>query len=81
MKTTNFIAAIVSFAIGLVAAMAGGYVCANIAPATPAPLWLADTTMADAVAHAGQPVWVALLNPLVGATGVLMGAGPRRTRR
>ena len=100
---------VLSFAIGLVAAMAGGSVCARIAPGTQAPLWLAaivlvlgglmaipvvmststarggmrpaNTTMADAMAHAEQPVWVALLNPLIGAAGVLMGAGPRRTRR
>lgn len=41
----------------------------------------ANTTMVDAMAHAEQPVWVALLNPLVGAAGVLIGAGPRRLRR
>jgi hypothetical protein len=37
-------------------------------------------TMSDAMAHAEQPVWVALLNPLVGAAGVLMGAGPPSRR-
>jgi hypothetical protein len=31
--------------------------------------------MADVMAHAQQPVWVALLNPLLGAAGVLAGAG------
>jgi hypothetical protein len=38
-------------------------------------------TMSDAMAHAEQPLWVALLNPLVGAAGVLIGAGPRGYRR
>lgn len=44
----------------------------------PRPLGI---TMSDAMAHAQQPSWVALLNPLVGAAGVLMGAGPRGYRR
>jgi putative Mn2+ efflux pump MntP len=97
-----------SFGVGLVAAMTAGSLCARIAPATAAPLWLAaivlvlgglmaipvimsantsrggprppGITMADAIAHAEQPKWVALLNPLVGALGVLMGAGPRGYR-
>jgi hypothetical protein len=38
-------------------------------------------TLADALAHARQPVWVTLVNPLVGASGVLFGAGWRRRRR
>jgi hypothetical protein len=38
----------------------------------------ADATMTDAMNHARQPTWVALLNPLVGAAGVLLGAGLRR---
>jgi hypothetical protein len=98
-----------SFAIGLLAAMTGGTVCARLAPATSAPVWLAaivlvlgalmaipvirsddpsrggvrapNITMADAMTHARQPVWVALLNPLVGAFGVLVGAGTRAIRR
>jgi hypothetical protein len=98
-----------SFAIGLIAAMAGGNVCGRIAPATAAPVWLAAIvlvlgglmaipvvangetgrggarpaviTMSDAMAQAKQPVWVALLNPLVGAFGVLVGAGTRAIRR
>jgi uncharacterized membrane protein YeaQ/YmgE (transglycosylase-associated protein family) len=100
---------LLSIGIGLVAAMAGGAVCARIAPATPAPLWLAaivlvlgalmaipvvmetdparggvrpaNVSMSEAMAHARQPVWVALLNPILGAAGVLMGAGPRAPRR
>ena len=39
-----------------------------------------QVTMAEAMAHAEQPVWVALLNPLLGALGVLIGAGPRVMR-
>lgn len=98
-----------SFAIGVLAAMTGGTVCARIAPATSAPVWLAgivlvlgglmaipvirsddpsrggvrppNITMTDAMANARQPVWVALLNPLVGAFGVLVGAGTRAIRR
>ena len=101
---------LLSFAVGLVAAMTAGSLCARVAPGTGAPLWLAaivlvlgglmaipvvmsastsrggvrpaQITMADAMAHAEQPVWVALLNPLVGAAGILIGAGPpgRRLR-
>ncbi len=95
-----------SFMLGLFSAAAGGWVCARIAPGTPAPQWLAaivivlgallavpvvmspdsarggtrpaDATMSDAMTHARQPTWVALLNPLVGAAGVLLGAGLRR---
>lgn len=98
-----------SFAIGWIAAMAGGALCSRIAPATTAPVWLAGIvlvlgglmalpviasddssrggarpagiTMADAMAHAQQPVWVALLTPIVGAYGVLVGAGTRAIRR
>ena len=98
-----------SFGVGLVAAMAGGWICARIAPATQAPLWLAGivvilgglmaipvvmradairggarpayVTMANAMKHAEQPVWVALLNPIVGALGILIGAGPRTVRQ
>jgi hypothetical protein len=40
-----------------------------------------QVTMADAMAHAEQPLWVALLNPLVGAAGILIGAGPPSFRR
>ena len=100
---------VLSFAVGLLAAMTAGSLCARIAPETTAPLWLAaivlvlgglmaipvvmnastsrggvrppHITMSDAMAHAEQPVWVALLNPLVGAAGILIGAGPPAFRR
>ena len=98
-----------SFVISLVAAMTAGSLCARVAPATAAPVWLAaivlvlgglmavpvvmnaspsrggvrppNITMSDAMAHAEQPLWVALLNPLVGAAGILIGAGPPAFRR
>lgn len=98
-----------SAAISLVAAMIGGTVCARIAPATAAPIWLAaivlvmgalmampvvsrtdpsrggprpaNITMAEASAHAEQPAWMVLLTPLIGAVGVLSGAGTRAIRR
>jgi hypothetical protein len=41
----------------------------------------AEITMSDAMAHAKQPLWVALLNPLVSAAGILIGAGPPSHRR
>jgi len=100
---------VLSFAVGLLAAMAGGWVCARIVPRKAAPLSLAGivlvlgallaipalgsgdparggprppaVTMSDAMAHARQPVWVALANPLVGAAGVLLGASYFRLRR
>ena len=100
---------VLSLGISLVAAMIAGTLCARVAPATPAPLWLAaivlvlgglmavpavmnasssrggarppKITMSDAMAHAEQPLWVALLNPLVGAAGILIGAGPPAFRR
>lgn len=36
--------------------------------------------MVDVMAHAQQPVWVALLNPLLGAAGVLAGARAGRRK-
>ena len=39
---------------------------------------LADVSGEDAALYAKQPVWVALLNPFVGAIGILVGARLRR---
>jgi NAD/NADP transhydrogenase beta subunit len=39
-----------------------------------------DVSHAVAMQNARQPPWVALLNPLFGAIGVLIGAGARRGR-
>ena len=98
-----------SVSVSLVAAMMGGTMCARIAPATAAPVFLAaivlvlgaltampvvtranperggprpaNISVDDARAHVEQPVWVALLSPLIGAIGVLSGAGTRAIRR
>jgi hypothetical protein len=94
----------VSFALGLVAAVAGGYVCASVARTKRAPLVLAavvvflgllaaipaltapaetpvrtgDVPNMEAMRQARTPAWVALVNPLVGAVGVVVGARLRR---
>jgi hypothetical protein len=98
-----------SFALGFLGAIAGGWVCSRIAGGPTAPRWLAtfvlvlglfyalpvmlkddparggprpaEASMSDAMSHAKQPVWVALLNPLVGAMGVVIGAGLRAKPR
>jgi hypothetical protein len=38
-----------------------------------------DVSNADAMKHAQTPPWIALLNPMVGAAGVLVGARRRET--
>ena len=40
-----------------------------------------EVAMFDAMQEARQPNWVMLLNPLIGAIGVLVGAGLRRRER
>jgi ABC-type Na+ efflux pump permease subunit len=40
-----------------------------------------EVTMADAMTKARQPAWVALANPILGAIGVVVGAGLRREVR
>lgn len=92
---------VISFAVGLIAAIAGGFVCALIAQNTKASLALAGLVLVlgllsaipvltandnrpqirtasvgnmEAMMNARQPSWVALLNPLIGAIGVLFGA-------
>ncbi|MEK7831056.1 MAG: hypothetical protein AAB401_08220 [Acidobacteriota bacterium] len=92
---------VLSFAVGLIAAIAGGFVCALIAPNSKAPLALAglviilgllsaipalmpndtrpqvrtaDVGNMEAMMNARQPVWVFLLNPLIGAVGVMLGS-------
>lgn len=37
-----------------------------------------NATMSDAMGHARQPAWVAFMNPLLGAVGVLIGGRRRR---
>ena len=98
---------VVSFALGLLAAVAGGYVCALIAKNARATLALAGLVVVlgllfavpvlmkaggekparseqvgnlNAMTQAQQPAWVALLNPFLGAAGVLLG-GRRKNER
>ena len=96
---------VLMFAVGLVAAIVGGLVCAAIAPGTKAPVALvvvvvvlgllgaigsfqppdadqptvrsADLGSMEAMTSARTPIWVALLNPVVGAIGVMIGARMR----
>jgi len=93
-----------SFVYGMLAAIAGGYVCrwigrsrqllhafagvvlllgivsavvAYTSAKDPGPR-LPGETLTEAVRKTNQPLWVALLNPLVGAVGVLVGGTLRR---
>ncbi len=93
---------VASFALGLVAAVAGGWTCAAVARSGRAPMVLAVLVLVlgllaalpaitkpqpaepkvregnvghlEAMQNADQPVWVVLLNPLIGAAGVTLGA-------
>ena len=96
-----------SFLLGVISAVAGGWIAARVAPGTSAPVWLAalvfvlgavvavpaimnsderggprpeGVTMSEAMTNARQPGWVALLNPVIGAAGVFLGAGWHRRR-
>lgn len=97
---------VVTFVVGLIAAVAGGFACAVIARSATPPKVLAavvlvlglamampaltssdagvdtvregEVAMFDAMQEASQPNWVLLLNPLIGAVGVLLGARLRR---
>ena len=51
------------------------------ASGTPTPARAGDVSNMEAMQSARQPNWVALVNPFVGAAGVLVGAGLRRRRR
>lgn len=48
---------------------------------SPAPPREGAVSNTEAMQNARQPTWVALLNPLLGAVGVLIGAGMRGGRR
>ncbi len=93
---------LLSIAIGVVAGIAGGYVCKAIAKDAMGPKILIGIVivlgllfaipvftsspdvvatarpetvpMFDAMSNAKQPGWVALLNPILGVVGVLLGA-------
>lgn len=94
--------ALLSIVLSLIAAVAGGYICAAIAknPRGPKALALivlllgilsalpaitgsyegrpnvreAGVGNLEAAQNARQPVWIALLNPLIGVAGVMVGA-------
>jgi len=101
---------ILSFALGLLGAVAGGWVCAAIArSATPPkvliglvvllglamaawtllstgegavpPARTADVGTLEAMQYAKTPGWVAVLNPIVGAVGIWIGAARLSKRR
>ncbi len=100
---------IISFVLGLIVAVAGGYTCATVAKGSKAPLALvglvlvvgalmavpvltasddsqperrdADVRTFDAMQKGIQPPWVSLVNPFLGAVGVLVGARLKTGRR
>lgn len=98
---------VISFFLGFVAALVGGYTCATIAKSKRAAQVLAglvfvlgiivaipvltsadtrpnvrmgDVPNMEAMQKARTPGWVALMNPLIGAVGVMVGAGLRQAR-
>src|SRR5688572_12951823 len=98
---------VISFFLGFVAALVGGYTCATIAKskraaqvfaglvfvigiivaipvltsADPRPnVRIGDVPNIEAMTKARTPGWVALMNPLIGAVGVMVGAGLRQAR-
>lgn len=98
---------VISFFLGFIAALVGGYTCATIAKSKRAAQVLAglvfvigiiiaiplltsgdprvhvrtgDVSNMEAMAKARTPGWVALMNPLIGAVGVMVGAGLRQAR-
>ena len=98
---------VISFFLGFVAALVGGYTCATIAKSKRAAQVLAglvfvlgiivaipvltsgdtrpnirmgDVANMEAMQKARTPGWVALMNPLIGAVGVMVGAGLRQAR-
>ena len=100
---------IISFALGLLVAVAGGFACATVAKGSKAPLALvglvlvvgalmavpvltasdgsqpetreANVSTFDAMQKGVQPPWVSLVNPFLGAVGVLVGARLKTGRR
>lgn len=95
---------VVSLVVSVVAAVAGGLICALISRGGKAPVALAvvvlllgvlsaipalmseettevrtaDLTVVEAMGQAQPPLWNALLMPLIGAAGVILGARMRR---
>lgn len=104
----SFAWVILSIVVGLLAAVAGGYVCASISDSPKAPQALVGVVVVlgllmalpavmggsaeaatmvrpdtvglfDAMMNAKQPNWLTLLNPVLGAVGVVVGARMKRT--
>jgi hypothetical protein len=98
----------VTFFLGFLAALVGGYTCLAIAKTKRAAQVLAglvlllgilvaipaltandrrpnmrvgDVSNMDAMRKARTPGWVALMNPVIGAVGVMVGAGLRQATR
>lgn len=97
---------IVSFILGLIGAIVGGFVSTLIGKDTSTPKILAGVVLVlglmlavsvamseksnearsgevsnmEAMQKAQQPVWVAFLNPFVGAIGVLVGGNLRKRK-
>ena len=98
---------VISFFLGFVGALVGGYTCETIAKSKRAAQVLAglvlvigiiiaisvltssdprinvrtgDVSSLEAMARVRTPGWVALMNPLIGAVGVMVGAGIRQAR-
>jgi hypothetical protein len=98
----------ISIALSVVAALAGGFVCATIARSRKAPVALAglvvvlgilsaiaqwqsprepskprDSQVAnlEAMMQAREPIWLSVLQPVIGACGALGGARLRQDRR
>ena len=93
---------VISFVLGLIAAIVGGLACVAIAQNAKAPLALAGLVLIiglmmavpilkssgssvaqlraasvgnwEAMQNAKPPAWVAILNPFIGALGVILGA-------
>jgi hypothetical protein len=100
---------LISFVLGLIGAVLGGYVCASIAKNSRAPIILAGIVLVlglllaipvltapseagpqaregnvgnmEAMQKAKQPGWVAIVNPIVGAIGIMIGARLKKPRR
>ncbi len=93
---------VISIVLSIVAAIAGGFVCAAVAKSPRPPKVLAAVVLIlgmlltipsltrdevqpvaraaeignfEAMQDSQQPLWITLLNPLIGAVGVLVGAG------
>ena len=71
---------VVSIVLGIVAALAGGFVCATIAPGGKAPMesWIWDVPHMEELMMGRSNVRVDFLKPALGAAGALAGAKLRK---